>query len=108
MPEPQGARIPASRGHPPHAAKAMSNQQMIPDGLSDGDHISKLIQLGSNQKSIRKVQAMAAKTIKALGVPGLVYPKKSCAAVVSHFLREAGIDLPVATGAQNLAGRMRV
>src|SRR3954447_15068765 len=33
MPEPQGARIPASRVHPPHAAKAMSNQQMIPDGL---------------------------------------------------------------------------
>src|SRR3954451_6909408 len=35
MPEPQGARIPAPRVHPPHAAKAMSNQQMIPDGLSD-------------------------------------------------------------------------
>src|SRR4051812_6009683 len=33
MPEPQGARIPAPRVHPPHAAKAMSNQQMIPDGL---------------------------------------------------------------------------
>src|SRR3954451_13590450 len=33
MPEPQGARIPASRVHPPHATKAMSNQQMIPDGL---------------------------------------------------------------------------
>src|SRR3954471_9366442 len=35
MPEPQGARIPAPRVHPPHAPKAMSNQQMIPDGLSD-------------------------------------------------------------------------
>src|SRR3954463_2692536 len=35
MPEPQGARIPAPRVHPPHAAKAMSNQQMIPDGLSE-------------------------------------------------------------------------
>src|SRR4051794_41137496 len=33
MLEPQGARIPAPRVHPPHAAKAMSNQQMIPDGL---------------------------------------------------------------------------
>src|SRR3954462_13834513 len=32
MPEPQGARIPAPRVHPPHAPKAMSNQQMIPDG----------------------------------------------------------------------------
>src|SRR4051794_36987363 len=35
MPEPQGARIPAPRVHPPHAPKAMSNQQMIPDGLLD-------------------------------------------------------------------------
>ena len=35
MPEPQGARIPAPRVHPPHATKAMSNQQMIPDGLLD-------------------------------------------------------------------------
>src|SRR3954453_17235722 len=33
MPEPQGTRIPAPRVHPPHAPKAMSNQQMIPDGL---------------------------------------------------------------------------
>src|SRR3982750_1595390 len=30
MPEPQGARIPAPRVHPPHAAKAMSNQHDVP------------------------------------------------------------------------------
>src|SRR3954462_1825250 len=39
MPEPQGARIPAPRVHPPHAAKAMSNQQMIPDGLLGSDRV---------------------------------------------------------------------
>jgi hypothetical protein len=75
---------------------------------SDEDHVPNLIQLGKDPKSIKKVQALAAKTIKALGVPGLVYPKKSCAAVLSHFLREAGIDVPITTGAQNLADRLRV
>src|SRR3954451_10055400 len=35
MPEQQGARIVAPRVHTPHATKAMSNQQMIPDGLSE-------------------------------------------------------------------------
>src|SRR3954452_18576540 len=39
-PEPQGARIPAPRVHPPHAPKAMSNQQMIPDGLSGNACVS--------------------------------------------------------------------
>src|SRR3954464_4112098 len=43
MPEPQGARIPAPRVHPPHAPKAMSNQQMIPDGLSDSDRAMQFV-----------------------------------------------------------------
>jgi hypothetical protein len=33
VPEPKGARLPASRVHPPHAAKALPKQQMTPDGL---------------------------------------------------------------------------
>jgi hypothetical protein len=72
---------------------------------ADGDRIPKLIQLGSDQKSITKVQAKAAKTMKQIGYK---YPTKSCAAVLSHFLREAGIDVPITTGAQNLADRLRV
>ena len=75
---------------------------------TDFEHISKLVELGKNGASISKVQALAAKTIKALAVPGLVYPKRSCAATLSHFLREAGIMIPVTTGAQNLADRIRV
>src|SRR3954454_3972241 len=43
MPEPQGARIPAPRVHPPHAPKAMSNQQMIPDGHLDGSQLARVI-----------------------------------------------------------------
>jgi hypothetical protein len=80
----------------------------MPQISSDADHIGNLIQIGSDPKSIKKVQALAAKTIKALGVPGLVYPSKSCAAVLSHFLNEAGIDVPITTGAQKLADRIRV
>ena len=80
----------------------------MPQINSDADHIGDLIQIGSDPKSIKKVQALAAKTMKALGVPGLVYPTKSCAAVLSHFLNEAGIDVPITTGAQKLADRLRV
>ncbi|PAQ06741.1 hypothetical protein [Mesorhizobium temperatum] len=72
---------------------------------SDGDVIPKLIQIGSDPKCIKKVQAMAAKTMKAIGYK---YPKKACAATLSHFLNEAGINVPVTTGAQNLADRLRV
>lgn len=72
---------------------------------SDADHIAKLIQLGSDPQSIKKVQALAAKTMKAIGYK---YPTKSCAATLSHFLIEAGIGVPVTTGAQNLADRLRV
>lgn len=75
---------------------------------NDFEHVSDLIKLGQNNNSIIKVQALAAKTMKALGVPGLVYPKKSCAATLSHFLREAGINVPVTTGAQRLADRIRL
>src|SRR3954466_6384325 len=52
-PEPQGARIPAPRVHPPHAPKAMSNQQMIPDGLlwiADGlGHQTLVSQISTNK-----------------------------------------------------------
>jgi hypothetical protein len=34
---------------------------------ADSDHISDLVQLGKSGESITKVQALAAKTIKALG-----------------------------------------
>ena len=33
MPQPQGARLPAPRLHPPHAAKAMQSCMMFPDRL---------------------------------------------------------------------------
>jgi transposase len=33
MPQPQGARLPAPRLHPPHAAKAMQSNMMFPDRL---------------------------------------------------------------------------
>ena len=36
MPEPQRARLPALGVRSPHAPKAMSENHMIPDGLSDG------------------------------------------------------------------------
>jgi len=39
---------------------------------------------------------------------GYKYPTKSCAATLSHFLREAGIKVPITTGAQNLADRLRI
>lgn len=77
----------------------------MPQTSADGDHIAKLIQLGSDPESIKKVQALAAKTMQGIGI---TYPKKSCAATLSHFLIQAGINLPVTAGAQNLADRLRV
>jgi hypothetical protein len=70
----------------------------------DAARIPELIKIGSAPESIRKVQGLAKKTMAGIGY---VYPRKSCAATLSHFLREAGIDIPVTTGAQNLADRLR-
>lgn len=47
---------------------------------------------------------MAAKSMSQIGYK---YPRKSCAATLSHFLREAGINIPITLGAQNLADRLR-
>ena len=73
--------------------------------MVDAEQIVKLVQVGSEPASIRKVQALAAATMRSIGYK---YPSKSCAATLSHFLREAGIDVPVTTGAQNLADRLRI
>ena len=64
-----------------------------------------LIKLGSNPGKHHEGAGLAAKTMKAIGYK---YPTKSCAATLSHFLREAGIKVPITTGAQNLADRLRI
>ena len=38
MPQPQGARLPAPRLHPPHAAKAMQSGMMFPDRLLSSEN----------------------------------------------------------------------
>ena len=37
MPQPQGARLPPPRLHPPHAAKTMQSHMMFPDKLLEAD-----------------------------------------------------------------------
>lgn len=69
----------------------------------DADKIPVLIDVGSDPASIKEVQALAAATMSSIHIK---YPRKSCAATLSHFLRKAGIDIPVTTGAQNLADRI--
>ncbi|MBY3278238.1 hypothetical protein [Rhizobium laguerreae] len=71
----------------------------------DVGRTEKLIEIGSSPDSIAKVQELAKKTMKSIGY---VYPRKACAATLSHFLREAGINMPITTGAQNLADRLRI
>lgn len=71
----------------------------------DESRIAELVRLGSTPSEIARIQAMAVRTMAQIGYR---YPRKSCAATLSHFLREAGIDVPITTGAQRLADRLRV
>lgn len=70
----------------------------------DADRVARLVALGSNPDDIRRIQALARKTMAEIDY---VYPRKSCAALLSHFLREAGIAVPVIRGAQRLADHLR-
>ncbi len=71
----------------------------------DANRVARLVALGSNPDDIRRIQALARETMAEIGY---VYPRKSCAALLSHFLREAGIAVPVIRGAQRLADHLRV
>lgn len=82
-------------------ATSMGARAMTVTG--DAGAIPTLIKIGSDPASIEEVQALAAKTMSSIHIK---YPKKSCAATLSHFLRKAGIGVPITTGAQNLADRI--
>jgi len=73
--------------------------------MDDGAHVTELVKLGSTPAEITRIQALAAKTMADIGYK---YPRKACAATLSRFLREAGIDVPITTGAQSLADRLRI
>ncbi|MDI4231494.1 hypothetical protein OZ411_01530 [Bradyrhizobium sp. Arg237L] len=70
----------------------------------DKDHIDELIELGSKTKSIERVQDIAAKAMERAGLGYTMH--NACAATLSAFLDESGIDVPMTLGAGKLAMRL--
>lgn len=71
----------------------------------DASQIGKLVALGEKSETILKVQDAAAKAMKNAGYGYTLH--NACAATLSVFLNEAGIDVPVTLGAGKLAKRLR-
>jgi hypothetical protein len=70
----------------------------------DKDHIDKLIALGTDPASIVRVQDVAAREMQRNGLGYTLH--SACAATLSSFLNEAGINVPVTLGAGRLARRL--
>jgi hypothetical protein len=70
----------------------------------DKDHIDKLIELGSSAVSIQKILDLAAREMKKAGYGYTLH--NACAATLSTFLNQAGIDVPMTLGAGKLANRL--
>src|SRR5690242_3096708 len=70
----------------------------------DKDHINKLIELGSKSTSIQRIQDIAAKAMQRAGLGYTMH--NACAATLSAFLNESGIDVPMTLGAGKLAMRL--
>ncbi|PWB83465.1 MAG: hypothetical protein C3F11_06470 [Methylocystaceae bacterium] len=72
--------------------------------VADVDRIPTLIALGSKAESIQRIQDIAAKAMKRAGLGYTLH--NACAATLSAFLNEAGVDVPVTLGAGKLASRL--
>lgn len=70
----------------------------------DRDHVDELIALGSKEQDIQRIQDIAAKAMKANGLGYTLH--NACAATLSAFMQEAGIDVPMTLGAGRLAERL--
>jgi len=89
------------------AAPGRLDPMAAPDaaGGSDAARIPTLVRNGSDPASIARAQAAAA---RAMTGSGCVYPHNACAATLSAFLQQAGIDVPMTLGAGRLAARLKM
>lgn len=71
----------------------------------DNDKVDELIELGTDSESIHRIQDIAAKSMKAAGYGYTLH--NACAAALSAFLQEAGINVPTTLGAGKLAKRLK-
>lgn len=71
----------------------------------DRDCIDKLIALGTDPASIVRIQDLAAREMMRNGLGHTL--SNACAATLSIFLNEAGVDVPITLGAGRLARRLR-
>ena len=70
----------------------------------DKDCIDKLIALGTDPQSIRRIQDLAAREMQRNHYGYTLH--NACAATLSCFLNEAGINVPITLGAGKLARRL--
>jgi hypothetical protein len=70
----------------------------------DKDCIDRLIALGTDPQSILRIQDLAAREMQRNGHGYTLH--NACAATLSWFMNEAGINVPVTLGAGRLARRL--
>ena len=69
------------------------------------DNIARLVELGKDKGSIRRIQSIAQRAMQDAGLGSTLH--NACAATLSAFLKEAGFDIPMTLGAERLATRLK-